>query len=205
MVRKHVVPFVLLSVCSLGGCESSETATKLAKLQEQIGRVAQQLNETKKQVDGLQEANQRSVRALENLEAVVERFNSASAHVAPSRPAKTNAASVATKLLAEQDLPSSAKQPGSPVEVLVAKATPVDPQATGEIGAPPFPPSSIPPIEETHSAPKKEAGAIAASVPCGVVWKHLGQGKSPEAAARALNVSVAAIQACEQKIGRNGR
>src|SRR5262245_15081743 len=76
MLRKLLFPSALLTIWALGGCGSAENADSIAKLQEQIGRLAQQLNETKKQVDGLQEANQRSVRSLDELEATVERLTS---------------------------------------------------------------------------------------------------------------------------------
>lgn len=144
-MKKRVIPFTLLAVCTLSGCESSETTTKIAKLQEQVGSVAQQLSDTKKQIDGLQEANQRSVQALENLQVVVDRQNTAAAASPVAHPAKEGDAS---------------------------------------------------------STSKKEAGA-SSTVSCSQVWKQLGQGRNPEAAARALGVPVAAIHACEQKIGRS--
>jgi hypothetical protein len=166
--------------------------------------VAQQLSETKKQVDGLQEANQRSVQSLENLEAAVERLNTASTASASARSAKGGTTAVATKSLGEQDLSSSVKQSGNPVDVLTSTVTSGHSQATGEIGSPPFPTAKNVQEEEPSSAMKKEAGATATSVSCSQVWKQLGQGRSPEAAARALGVQVAVIHACEQKIGRSG-
>lgn len=194
-MNKRVIPFALLAMCTLGGCESSETTTKIAKLQEQIGRVAQQLSDTKKQVDGLQEANQRSVQALENLQAMVERQNTAVA---------SSAAHLAKggKSLGEQDLSPSAKQQGKPVDVLTTAVTSGRSQATGEIGSPPFPTAKGSLEEDPSSSAKRDAGA-SSTVSCSQVWKQLGQGRNPEAAARALGVPVAAIHACEQKIGRS--
>lgn len=196
-MNKRVIPFALLAVCTLGGCESSETTTKITKLQEQIGRVAQQLSDTKKQVDGLQEANQRSVQALENLQAAVDRQN---AMTTAARSAK--AGSTTTKPLGEQDLSSSAKQQEKPIDVLTAAVNSGRSQATGEIGSPPFPTAKGSQEGDALSPGKKEAAA-ASTVSCSLVWKQLGQGRSPEAAARALGVEVAAIHACEQKIGRS--
>lgn len=196
-MNKRVIPFALLAVCTLGGCESSETTTKIAKLQEQVGRVAQQLSDTKKQVDGLQEANQRSVQALDNLQAAVERQNTATT---ASSPAKGSA--MTTKHLGEQDLSPSAKQQGQQVDVLTATGNSGRSQATGEIGSPPFSATKGSLGEDVSSPSKKEAGTIS-TVSCSQVWKQLGQGRNPEAAARALGVPVAAIHACEQKIGRS--
>jgi regulator of replication initiation timing len=198
-MTKRVIPFALLAVCALGGCESSETTTKIAKLQDQIGRVAQQLNDTKKQVDGLQEANQRSVQALENLQATVERQNATTAPAA--RSAKAN--SLSTKSLGEQDLSSSTRQQEKPVDMLTATGNSGRSQATGEIGSPPFPTAKGLQEGDALSPAKKEI-ASTSPVSCTQVWKQLGQGRSPEAAARALGVEVAAIHACEQKIGRSG-
>jgi hypothetical protein len=199
-MKKRLILPALLAVSALGGCESSETATKIAKLQEQIGRVAQQLSDTKKQVDGLQEANQRSVQALENLEAAVERLNAAG-ETPPMRSAKSGVAGAGAKPFGEQDLSPTAKSQGKSLEALAVGVAQGHSQATGEIGSPPFPTARDSQDAEALSPVKKEAGTTAA-VSCSQVWKQLGQGRSPEAAARALGVQVAVIHACEQKIGR---
>jgi regulator of replication initiation timing len=201
LMKKRVIPFALLAVCALGGCESSETTTKIAKLQDQIGRVAQQLSDTKKQVDGLQEANQRSVQALENLQATVERQHATTTPAPAARSAKASATT--TKPLGEQDLASAAKRQEQPADVLTATVNSGHSQATGEIGSPPFPTAKDLQEGDALSTAKKETGATS-TVSCSQVWKQLGQGRSPEAAARALGVEVAAIHACEQKIGRSG-
>jgi len=200
MQRRQWFPFALLVTWTLGGCGSPETADQIAKLQEQIGRIAQQLSETKKQVDGLQEANQRSVRSLENLEATVASLTAVPAAANAAKAAKGGVATTGgrsqdqsqfpfpsgksgQKPFTEQDIePSSSR---TPHDVLVATVAPFVSSTTGEGSA---------------SAERHESTVTAVS--CGQVWKLIGQGKSLEVAARALGVSVAAIQACEQKVGR---
>jgi septal ring factor EnvC (AmiA/AmiB activator) len=72
--KKAVALLSLVTVWTFAGCET-DSAEKIAKLQEQVARITQQLNDTKKQVDGLQEANQRSVQAVENLSATIARLS----------------------------------------------------------------------------------------------------------------------------------
>jgi hypothetical protein len=212
MQRKQLFPFALLFAWTLGGCESPETSDQIAKLQEQIGKIAQQLNETKKQVDGLQEANQRSVRSLENLEATIERLTSASPALSAGKATKGGASPIVAKSpeeaqlrvalssgkstqksLIEQDVEASS--PRQSHDVLVAAASP--PSLPATIG------DSLQ-SEEYQAAARKEINTTVAAVSCSQVWKYLGQGKSPEATARALGVPVVAIHACEQKVGRSG-
>jgi hypothetical protein len=203
MQSKQLLPLALLIVWPLSGCESAESTDRIAKLQEQIGRLAQQLTETQKQVDGLQEANQRSVRSLEELEATVARLTSPAptplAGKALKGDASTTALSPGTSSppsLAEQDIASSHRPQRKSGEALAAKVTPVTPtpSATNE--------SNLQ-SEEHESATNKETDAAVVAVSCSQVWKQLGQGKSAEAAARALGVSSAAIHACEQRVGRS--
>lgn len=217
-MRKTIACFGLLSACLVGGCEK-DSAEKIARLQDQIQGLTQQLNETKKQVDGLQEANQRSVQAIENLDAAVGRLNTAfpapaapraaSAIAAksenaakgspaiPAAPATAEAPAPTSNkkppiVLAEQDIPSS-PQPGRPMEVFVSKVAPGGDREPSERADAP---------QDPHDSPKKFGSSVSGgSVSCGQVWKQLGQGKSPEAAARALGVSVSVIHACEQKVG----
>jgi hypothetical protein len=201
MQRKQLWPVALLVVWTLGGCESAESPDRIAKLQEQIGRLAQQLTETQKQVDGLQEANQRSLRSLEELEATVERLTSPAptplAGKAPKGDASTTALSPgkgSQPSLTEQDVASSHRLQRKSGDALAAKVTPLTPSATGE--------SNVQ-SKEHESATNKETDATVIAVSCSQVWKQLGQGKSAEAAARALGVSSAAIHACEQRVGRS--
>lgn len=171
----------------VGGCGSAENTETNAKLQEQIWRLAKQLHETKKQVDGLQEANQRSVRSLEELEATVERLTATSTAPGAGTTPKGNAGPAGTN-------PRSTSQFQVPSEVLAAKVMPLAPPASGENDLQ---------SEELPSTANKESLATVAAVSCSQVWKQLGQGKSTQAAAQALGVSSAAIQACEQRVGRN--
>ena len=202
MQSKQVFPFALLCVWTLGGCASSETADQIAKLQEQIGRMAQQLSETKKQVDGLQEANQQSVRSLENLAATVESLTLASSAANGVKAAKGGVSMAVGKSqdqlqgsfssgrgshkpFTEQDVGASSLSPSR--DVVIAALSPFGSAAIGDNGIP---------AEEPQTA--------VADVSCSQVWKLIGQGKSPEAAARALGVAAVAVHACEQKVGRGG-
>ena len=200
MQKKQLVPVVLLAAWMLGGCESAESTDHIAKLQEQIGRLAQQLTETQKQVDGLQEANQRSVRSLEELEATIERLTSSpplpfagkilkdDANTTALSPGKSSRSS-----LIEQNVASSRHQQQKSGDALTAEVAPLTlPETGGDQQA-----------EKPKSATNKETDATIVAVSCSQVWKQLGQGKSTEAAARALGVSSTAIHACEQRVGRS--
>lgn len=178
--RKTVALFSLVTVWTFAGCET-DSAEKIAKLQEQVASVTQQLNDTKKQVDGLQEANQRSVQALENLEATIGRLSVASPAAPPSgrSPAKG---------FVEQDLPPSTKSGGVRSESFAAVAS-ILPTFADE------PDSASELQQRTTPSP---------AISCAKVWQQLGQGKSAEAVARALDTSVDAIHACEQKVGKRG-
>jgi hypothetical protein len=201
MQGKQLLPVVLMVAWTLGGCESAESTDRLAKLQEQIGRLAQQLTETQKQVDGLQEANQRSIRSLEELEATVERLTAPApsplAGKAPRGDANTTALSPgksSQSSLTEQDVASSHRLQRKSGDALAAEVTPLTLPATDEDNLQ---------SEEPEAATSKETDATVVAVSCSQVWKQLGQGKSTEAAARALGVSSAAIHACEQRVGRS--
>lgn len=182
-----LLPLTLLVVWMVGGCGSTENTETNAKLQEQIWRLAQQLHETKKQVDGLQEANQRSVRSLEELEATVERLTASSTASGTGMAFKGNTGPTGTNS-------QRVSQFQVPSEVLAAKVMPLSPPASGGSGLQ---------SEDLPSAANEESLATVAAVSCSQVWKQLGQGKSTQAAAQALGVSSAAIQACEQRVGRN--
>lgn len=201
MQKKQLAPVALLAVWLFGGCEAADNTDHIAKLQEQIGRLAQQLTETQKQVDGLQEANQRSVRSLEELEATVERLTSSPPVSPAGKVSKDNVSATALSSekgsrssLVEQDVASSPYQQQKSGDALTAKVTPLTPPAMSE---------SDRQLEKPKSATGKETDATIVAVSCSQVWKQLGQGKSTEAAARALGVSSAAIHACEQRVGRS--
>ena len=178
--KKAVALLSLVTIWTFAGCET-DSAEKIAKLQEQVARVTQQLNDTKKQVDGLQEANQRSVQAIENLSATIARLSAAPPAAPPSgkSPAKG---------VVEQDLPPSTKSGKIPPE---------------SVPTPASAPSSF--SDEPDSAPAPQQRTTSSpAISCVNVWKQLGQGKSAEAVARMLGTSVDAIHACEQKVGRHG-
>jgi len=197
MLKAKMTPFVLLLVGMLGGCESSDSADRLAKLQEQIGRVAQQLNETKQQVDGLQEANQRSIQTLEELRATIERMNSTSPSAATEKMTKSGAKpkkgiqSQAALQLSGRAQSGLGENPNS--ATLEKSADKEKELVIGED-------DSL--SDAPHASLGNEAGGTMIAMSCSQVWKQLGQGKTPESAARALGVSVAAIHACERKVGR---
>lgn len=201
MKTKYLFLVALLGIWTLGGCGAAEDTDRLAKLQEQIGRLAQQLTETQKQVDGLQEANQRSVRSLEELGAAVERLTSSPPTPVVGKALKGNATTTvllpekaAPSSLTEQDVVSSYRSQQKSGEALTAKATPLTFPTAGESNAQ---------AEKSESVTHKRIDTTLVAVSCTQVWKQLGQGKSMEAAARALGVSSAAIEACEQRVGRS--
>jgi len=180
MWRKKAVALVnLAAILTFAGCEN-DSAEKIAKLQEHVARVTQQLNDTKKQVDGLQEANQRTVQALENMEATIARLS------AP--PGASPSGKSPAKGFAEQDLPSSAQLGRTHPE------------------SAPAPASVLPSFadEPDSTSGSQQRTTPSSAVLCTKAWKQLGQGKSAEVVARALGVSVDVIHACEQKIGRHG-
>ncbi len=183
----------LVVLWMMPGCGTDSTR-EITALQEKVAKVTQQLEETRKQVEGLQEANQRSVQAIENLTATVERLNVA----APAGKGPM-------KAFAEQDLPPSSKQrsaaSGSPT-IAALNASPSFPSVQ----------DAAPRQEQTHpfvdksqrtqeSNPSKRVAN--AQISCSQVWKQLGQGKSAEDVAQALGSSVDAVHTCEQKIGRH--
>ena len=178
--KKAVALVNLVTIWTFAGCET-DSAEKLAKLQEQVARVTQQLNDTKKQVDGLQEANQRSVQAIENMEATIARLSAAPSAASPSgrSPAKG---------FVEQDLSPSTKLGRTHPESAPTSA------------------SALPSFSDEPNSTSEPQQRIAPSptILCAKVWKQLGQGKSAEAVAHTLGASVDAIHACEQKIGRHG-
>ena len=205
MSKVKGTPFVLLFAWMLGGCESSDSADRISKLQEQLGRVAQQLNETKKQVDGLQEANQRSIRALEDLTATVERLNSASPASSTGKAAKGGVATTGVNPK-EGAQPQAALYPQEKArEGLAARtSSATSPITKGKDGVDVSVHGEDDSLADARQAAlSKETGATMVAMSCSQVWKQLGQGKTPESAARALGVSVAAIHACEQKVGRS--
>ena len=179
--KKAVALLSLVMIWTFAGCET-DSGEKIAKLQEQVARVTQQLNDTKKQVDGLQEANQRSVQAIENLSATIARLSAAPPAAPPSgkSPAKG---------FVEQDIPPSAKSGRIPPESLPTPAS--------------APPSSFS-DEPDSAAESQQRTTPSPAISCANVCKQLGQGKSAEAVARMLGTSVDTIHACEQKIGRHG-
>lgn len=184
MSKAKMTPFVLLFVWMIGGCESSDSADRIARLQEQLGRVAQQLNETKKQVDGLQEANQRSIQALEDLTATVERLNSAASSSSVGKASKGGTVMMGAK--SQEGIPSQSAALTMESKGVMSTRSSDDSQ-----------------LDTRQAALSDESGATMVAMSCSHVWKQLGQGKTPESAARALGVSVAAVRACEQKVGRN--
>jgi len=190
MMKKTLALLSLIGPWTLAGCES-DSAEKIARLQEQVAKVTQQQNETKKQIDGLQEANQRSVQAIENLQATIGRLSAASSPTSPS--GKSTA-----KTFAEQDIPPSAKQGENPTALFSATTSPAKSSAPSQTK------QTTLSADESQAAPHPPGTAADAAVSCGLVWKQLGQGKSAEAIARALGASVDAIQACEQKVGQHG-
>ena len=202
MSKAQWMLFVLLSVWTLGGCESSDSADRLSRLQEQIGRVAQQLDETKKQVDGLQEANQRSVQALEDLSATVERLNSASSTLPTGKVVKGGTTTPGANPK-DGTQPQAALPQGKAREVFAGQA-----HSPTRLGAEANNNPSLQDGDDLQSdvrqgALGQETGSTMVAMSCSQVWRQLGQGKTAEAAARTLGVSVAAIHACEQKVGRS--
>jgi len=236
MWRKTSALVGLLSMWTLGGCEP-DSAEKIARLQEQLQSLTQQLSETRKQVDGLQEANQRAVKAMEDLETTLGRLNIAvpppssaprtaamlAKQATVATAAKESVASAtakngegaaslpgatsgktAPKAIAEQDIsPFAQPQQGRPTEVLVAKATPIEPRASDARPVQPVQAEGVPPPEELSSSVGKQLAVTGKRVSCSQVWRYLGRGKSVEATAHALGVSVSAIQTCEQKVGHS--
>lgn len=197
MSKAQVMPFVLLAVWMLGGCGSPDSSDRIAKLQEQVGKVVQQLDETKKQVDGLQEANQRSIRALEDLSATVERLSAGSA----ASPVGKVAAGVNSKTEARSQ--TALQSQGKAREVFTVTTNSAIPSIRGEK-------DSVSPrgdddlrADARQAALGKEPSATMVAMSCSQVWRQIGQGKTPESAARALGVSIAVIHACEKKVGRN--
>ncbi|MGE0682492.1 MAG: hypothetical protein AB7P69_16530, partial [Candidatus Binatia bacterium] len=165
MQKKQLLSVALLVAWTLSGCESAESTDRIAKLQEQIGRLAQQLTETQKQVDGLQEANQRSVRSLEELETTVERLTLPSPAPLAGKTLKGDASTTALSPakssqspLIEQDVASSPQRQRKSGDALTAKVTPLMPPATGE---------SNQQLEEPESATRKETEATVVAGSCG--------------------------------------
>ena len=194
--------FVLLSVWTLGGCESSDSADRLSRLQEQIGRVAQQLDETKKQVDGLQEANQRSIQALEDLSATVERLNSASSTLPTGKVVKGGATTTGGNPK-DGTQPQSALSQGKAREVFAGQAHSPTRLGVEANNNPSLQDSDNLQSDARQATPGQETSSTMVAMSCSQVWRQLGEGKTAESAARALGVSVAAIHACEQKVGRS--
>jgi len=218
---------------TLGGCEP-DSAERIARLQEQLQNVTQQLSETRKQVDGLQEAHQRMIKAIEDLGTTIERLNATvpsssaprtaaastkqatgasaakesvapatakSGEVTASLPGATSG-KIPPKAIAEQDIsPFAQPQQGRATEVLVAKVTPIEPWASDARTVQPVQAEGVPPPEALSSSAGKPLAVTGKQVSCGQVWRYLGRGKSVEATAHALGVSVSAIQTCEQKVG----
>ena len=204
MSSSKVTPFVLLFAWMIGGCESSDSADRISKLQEQIGRVAQQLNETKKQVDGLQEANQRSIRTLEDLRATVERLNADSSTSSVGKAVKGGVAKNGANLK-ERTQPQAALYPQEKArESFAAMTNTVTSPITKGKDEKIVQNDDNSQSDTRQAALGNEAGATMVAMSCSQVWKQLGQGKTPASAARALGVSIAAIQACDRKVGRSG-
>jgi hypothetical protein len=72
MLRRYV-PLVPLVVTVLQGCGSGNSE-EIATLQKQVAALTRQLEETRKQVDTVREANQKLNKGLGNLETEVDRL-----------------------------------------------------------------------------------------------------------------------------------
>lgn len=226
MVRKAISFFGVVTTCTLVGCQSGSTDS-VAKLQEQLLRMGQQLNETKRQVDGLQEANQRTTKALFDLEASLERSNAGTptpvstrpvvAAAKPGNPLKseptplvkrderiavpTTLAGKSAPLVAPKATsPTSPSRPEKPKEVFVSKE-PVRTEPVPSKALTPTVPPSLGADDLKSAAPKQLASA---NTLCSRIWKQLGMGKDHEEAARSLGVAVSYVAACERRGGPGG-
>ena len=185
MSKTQMMPFVFMVVGVLGGCGSSDSGERIAKLQEQIGRVAQQLSDTKKQVDGLQEANQQSVKALEDLAATVERLQTGASIPTAGKAANRPQAALPAQGRERKVFAGHADTATASMVQEGGTVSPEDGELEGEL------------------LTERGTGAAMVAMSCSEVWKQLGQGKTPESAARVLGIPVAAVRACEQKVGRS--
>ncbi len=195
-MKKAVALLSLTALWTLPACGTDSTG-EIAALQEKVAKVTQQLDETKKQVDGLQEANQRAVQAIENLTTTIERLNVAAPMAAPAGKGPM-------KAFVEQDLLPSSKQGGAPSAPRAVAAFAASPPVTSEEGTAPPQERAHPFLDASKKAhePSPQQNVAGSHFSCGQVWKQIGQGKSTEAVAQALGSSIDAVHQCEEKIGR---
>lgn len=228
MVRKAISFFGVVITCALVGCQSGSTDS-VAKLQEQLLRMGQQLNETKKQLDGLQEAHQRTTKILFDLEASIERFNAGTPTPVSTRPVviatkpvtplksepapltkRDERAAAPTTLTGKWTppatpkaaLPASPSRPEKPKEVFVSKEPVRTEPAPSKTPSPVVQNPATLATEELKPAAPKQMAAVDSL--CNRVGKQLATGKNHDEAAQSLKVDVSYVVACERRSGSGG-
>ncbi len=229
MVRKTIALFGVMAMWTLVGCQS-RSDHNVAMLQEQLRRIEQQLIETKKQVDGLQDANQRTTKTLYDLEASFQQFNVAAptpvstrpvvATVKPASPVKSTPVLLAKpeerptppvptavrstpSAAAKATPPAPPSRLGKPKEVFVVSKEPVRTEpAQSKTPSPVVQnPATLATEDLKPAAPKQMASVDSL---CTRVWKQLSAGKTHEEAADSLGVAVSYVAACERRGGQGG-
>ena len=182
-MRGKLEEFVRLSLvvfmAAAYGCPSYE-AEDVANLQKQLASLVGQVEDMRRDVDGLQGQEAQTIQieqALESLEAELDVLRSQlGQHETPAPQAAVL-------------LPAPTAQPLE-AEVLIPQSKPVR--------------SAEPVMEgvEAHRARADKAKRTAKSTDCSPVSHWIGKGKTEAEIAKLLNISVQAVQLCDEQIGK---
>ena len=195
-MRGKLEEFVRLSLivlmAAVYGCSSYE-AEDVANLQKQLASLVRQVEDMRRDVDGLQGQEAQTIQieqALEALEAELDVLRSQLGQ--HETPASQAAVPLSTPTAPTPTAPTPTAQP------LEAEVLTLQPQ----LAKPAEPAESVMESVEAHRARADKAKRTAKSTDCSPVWHWVGKGKTETEIAKLLNISVQAVQLCDEQIGK---
>ncbi len=175
-MRGKLEEFVRLSLvvlmAAVYGCQSYE-AEDVANLQKQLASLVRQVEDMRRDVDGLQGQEAQTIQIEQALEALEGELD------------------ILRSQLGQHETPASQ----AAVPLPTSTASPLE---TGVLALQPKPAEPVMESVEAHRARADKTKRT----DCSPVWHWVGKGKTETEIAKLLNISVQAVQLCDEQIGK---